>query len=66
MLQEYEILGPLSDDKLHLLREERLEILITSEADQLEKLLTDQRFEEVQVRLQLADLVFNELVTETA
>ena len=46
LLLEYGIKGPLDDEKLNLLREERLALVLASEIEENEVLWTDYDYEE--------------------
>jgi hypothetical protein len=46
LLKEYGIRGPLDEEKLNLLREERLALVLASEIEENEILWTDYEYEE--------------------
>jgi hypothetical protein len=64
LLQEYGIRGPLDEDKLNLLREERLALVLASEIEENEILWTDYEYEETQAKLDIADMILEVLAEE--
>lgn len=63
-MQEYGIRGPLDEDKLNLLREERLALVLASEIEENEILWTDYEYEETQTKLDIADMILEVLAEE--
>ena len=66
LLQEYGIKGPLDEDKLNLLREERLALVLAAEIEENEMLWTDYEYEETQTKLDVADMILEFLAEEAA
>ena len=66
LLKEYGIRGPLDEDKLNLLREERLALVLASEIEENEMLWTDYEYEETQTKLDVADMILEFLAEEAA
>ena len=66
LLQEYGIKGPLDEDKLNLLREERLALVLAAEIEENEMLWTDYEYEETQTKLDVADMILEFLAEEVA
>jgi hypothetical protein len=66
LLQEYGIKGPLDEDKLNLLREERLALVLAAEIEENEQLWTDYEYEETQSKLDVADMILEFLAEEAA
>lgn len=64
LLQEYGIKGPLDEDKLNMLREERLALVLAAEIEENEVLWTDYEYEETQTKLDVADMVLEFLAEE--
>lgn len=64
LLLEYGIKGPLDEEKLNLLREERLALLLSSEIEENEILWTDYEYEETQAKLDVADMILEFLAEE--
>jgi len=66
LLLEYGIKGPLDEDKLNLLREERLALVLAAEIEENEMLWTDYEYEETQTKLDVADMILEFLAEEAA
>ncbi|CDW71493.1 iq calmodulin-binding motif family protein [Stylonychia lemnae] len=66
LLLEYGIKGPLDEDKLNLLREERLAQVLAAEIEENEMLWTDYEYEETQTKLDVADMILEFLAEEAA
>lgn len=66
LLLEYGIKGPLDEDKLTLLREERLALVLAAEIEENEQLWTDYEYEETQSKLDVADMILEFLAEEVA
>ena len=66
LLNEYGIKGPLDEDKLNLLREERLALVLAAEIEENEQLWTDYEYEETQTKLDVADMILEFLAEDTA
>ncbi len=66
LLMEYGIKGPLDEDKLTLLREERLALVLAAEIEENEMLWTDYEYEETQSKLDVADMILEFLAEEAA
>jgi hypothetical protein len=64
LLNEYGIRGPLDEDKLNMLREERLALVLSSEIEENEMLWTDYEYEETQAKLDVADMILEFLADE--
>ena len=64
LLLEYGIKGPLDEDKLNLLREERLALVLAAEIEENEMLWTDYEYEETQTKLDVADMILEYLAEE--
>jgi len=64
LLREYHIRGPLEPDKLAMLREERLAILMMQDCEDTQKNWEDTEPAETGVKFELADLILDILVQE--
>lgn len=54
----------ISEEQLNFMREERLAIVLASEIEDNEDIWTDYEYEETQTKLDIADMVLEQLVDE--
>lgn len=64
LLREYHIKGPLDPEKLQMLREERLQIMMVQDTEDTQNKWVDMEKEETVIKLDLADMVVEHLVKE--
>ena len=66
LLREYHIRGPLDEDKLMMLREERLAIMMMQDVEETQQKWDDLERQESGIKIDLAEMILDQLAREIA